>query len=627
MIGFLAKALQRVVVVVKKSGCNLKMGRYLICQRLYLLMDIYKAVSRIKRECGGFDSRFFSDEYRNLLDTDAEKKLFLLLRNILSIVISCDDKGIKASPMFVMADGRRSFSMDDLDEKAYISLKELDIEKFPAEIRAHIGVVLWLGHREFEYARLAAESFRDMFLECFDPEEWTDCYDCIKKAIVLSSVIGDKDGREECLKLVFDKVVEINGGDRLFLSIRLVELLIDQKANCDYAVLISAVKKLLKNNISHRLESIYELLFKLYRKCKNKEGERAAHMDYARTLESFSGAHSTFSQSMQSVNYLKQAIKEYSNWGDEKDVNRVKKTLEEVERVIPGLMKSHEYRTDMSDTYEIIDEMYENLSFQEALIQLAKTVYIRKVDEIKKATVDNTRKNVFSSLAQKTFIDNDGHTVAKIDPLSIKNPEKDEELFVQHMINDEQRYEDLQGHYILRYQINKIEKMEFSVDDVYDIVSDSIIIPEGRSKIIAEGLYYGLKGEMYLSLHILVPQTEQIFRRLASECGDVVFDVKNNGIEQASMLKSVFELPNLNECCDESILFVFKGMMIEKSGSNIRNLIAHGLMDEPQAYSGNAVFFLCSLIRLILFSSRKVLLINNASDRLKMNNKTIKGTD
>ena len=56
---------------------------------------------------------------------------------------------------------------------------------------------------------------------------------------------------------------------------------------------------------------------------------------------------------------------------------------------------------------------------------------------------------------------------------------------------------------------------------------------------------------------------------------------------------------------DNDILFLFKGLLNEQAGANIRNNIAHGIMNERQACSGASLFFICAVIKLLVISSRR----------------------
>ena len=50
--------------------------------------------------------------------------------------------------MFVMADGSRTFSIEDISEDDYLILHSLELEKMPLTLRALIADILWTNKTE-----------------------------------------------------------------------------------------------------------------------------------------------------------------------------------------------------------------------------------------------------------------------------------------------------------------------------------------------------------------------------------------------------------------------------------------------------------------------------------------------
>ena len=87
----------------------------------------------------------------------------------------------------------------------------------------------------------------------------------------------------------------------------------------------------------------------------------------------------------------------------------------------------------------------------------------------------------------------------------------------------------------------------------------------GREDIILNGIYFGLVGDYYTSLHILAPQMENLFRTIARDVGGVTFTLENDNTSKVKVLSSVFEIDELKECYDENILFVFRALLNEQA--------------------------------------------------------------
>ena len=68
---------------------------------------------------------------------------------------------------------------------------------------------------------------------------------------------------------------------------------------------------------------------------------------------------------------------------------------------------------------------------------------------------------------------------------------------------------------------------------------------------------------------------------------------------------------------DNDILFTFKGLLNEQAGANIRNEVAHGLLEESDAGSGMCLFFDAAVIKLLLLTALEAYSIYKSSERLK----------
>lgn len=112
-----------------------------------------------------------------------------------------------------------------------------------------------------------------------------------------------------------------------------------------------------------------------------------------------------------------------------------------------------------------------------------------------------------------------------------------------------------------------------------------------------------MKGDMYLALHILAPQVENMLREAAQKNGAIVTTLKDDDTSDVKLLSSLLKLPELTNILGEDILFMLAGLMNERVGANIRNKIAHGIMSEYEGNDHVAVFFFCLILRIITFYS------------------------
>lgn len=132
-----------------------------------------------------------------------------------------------------------------------------------------------------------------------------------------------------------------------------------------------------------------------------------------------------------------------------------------------------------------------------------------------------------------------------------------------------------------REQINL--EHSIGIKDLQNIISDSPFVPPEREYLFAKGLYAGLTGDFITSTHILIPQIENSVRYLLSKRGVITSGLDDKGIQNAHFLTySLYpsKCPEINSIFDEDTLFDLQGLLVEHSGSNLRNRMAHGLIND-----------------------------------------------
>jgi len=80
--------------------------------------------------------------------------------------------------------------------------------------------------------------------------------------------------------------------------------------------------------------------------------------------------------------------------------------------------------------------------------------------------------------------------------------------------------------------------------------------------------------------------------------GKITSGIDSDGIQDESSLNTTLYLPETKKLVDENIIFDLQGLLVERFGSNLRNLMAHGLMSHNAFYSHNARYLWCLILKL-----------------------------
>lgn len=582
------------------------------------IYDLLKECIVIKKY--GLNAGAFKDEDRERLDTEEEKIVFDLLKNVSSMAIKVDKKGATFHP-FMVWEGKRTFSIEDLTEDDYKIMESLELEQLPINLRARVADVFWTQKKNYKAAIVAAKAYYELFCMLFTDEDWVGTLDLIKRTLFISAQINQKDIYNEAGAKLFNHVVKVNGQDKGFQSLRLLDILVEQGYG-EFTVLLSVVENIINNNINDvtKVEQAYRLKAECSHKIKDTAAAIQSHIELANYYVDHAEKviNKNIQGVLQAVNYYQKAILLYRNNGESQKGEDAHRRLVEIQKDIPKLMVPITTKIDVSELNEKIIKNMEGLSFEESVIRLSQMLTFYKKEDVKVQMLEKYREYPLSHLWGKNLINSVGQTVLALKPLDFINPEKDEELLDMHI--NQKIVEDgkIVGDFCLKYALWHVRSTyNFSLDNLDFLIKDNPIIPEGRERIFRSAIYMILNGDYYEGVHILAPQIENLFRNIAKEVGGLTVTLENDGSSKEKVLSSIFDLPELMDCYDNDILFLFKALINEQSGANIRNEIAHGIVDEASASSGIYLFFVVAVIKLLTYTSVECYEILTKSEKLK----------
>lgn len=544
---------------------------------------------------------------KEIYDQIDDKVLYQLLVNVMSMTIKYRDKNASFEPTFGWQNGVSSFSLKDLSDESIHRLESLDLMRLPLLVRAQICDVLWSIRGNYKYALTAADAYYELFVETYDPEKWVECVNMVNRAVILVAKLNNKTKLNDYLTGIYNYVVCLNGTDKLFFSTQMICMLMNQKYECDYNKLLSISDNLIAGNKENdrRLEEAYRVKVNLYKKLGKMQDSNETMIAYAKELISLAdrAPSRTINDIFLAEKYYQKAISILQNYGQNTD-DVIKKLLSVQKKIVTGL-PVHSIKMDISDVVKMLDERY-SIGYMECLVLLAIDVPWMEVEKTKQEVIKSAAEHPFQNWFYHANINKDGNTVSLIHPIDPSDPEKDQNALWENMYDKARKNEEIYAELALEQILDIIRnKDEFCEDSLDFIVKDNLLIPEGREEIFKKGLYLGISGKYYEALHILAPQVENLFRELAKACGDVVMSYKE-GLQQAITLKLIFDRENLKLCYDEDIIFTFQGLMEKKEGSNIRNLIGHGLLGSDEVGYAE-VFFICAVYKLLFYNTQNAL--------------------
>ncbi len=553
--------------------------------------------------------------------SEEEKSIFDLLKNIVSLGTKIYDDGIEFHPMFVMADGSRTFSIEDISEDDYLILHSLELDKMPLILRALIADILWTNKKEFSAAKIAADAYWKLFMLWYTDEDNVGTIDMIRRAVCISVQTKQTTLYNE-IQEWFNEFIDTKAASAEgFFSLKIMELFFKQK-NFDVFIILKVLDDLIDGNSDNiaKVEQAYKLktecLFKLKRKedaIKNNNLLADYYLEFAEKIfkKDIQGA-------LRAVNFYQKGIMLYRNNGESDKADAAHKRLVEIQKEIPKIMVPFSVELDIKGVIDNLKANMEGLSFEECVIRLTQMFVFEKQEDIKKRVIEEFKDNPISHLFGKSLINAQGQTVLALHPLDIHDPEKDPKLMELHMYQNALEKQKVAGDIWVKNALIIIrDKFVIDKSMVEFLVKDNPIIPDGRERIFQSGLYMFLNGDYYEALHILAPQVENLFRNIAREVGGLTVTLEKDGSSMEKVLSSILSLPELVDCYDNDILFTFRGLLNEQAGANIRNEIAHGIISEYACSTGVCLYFGVAVIKLLSLTSASCYQILKNSEKLK----------
>ncbi len=130
----------------------------------------------------------------------------------------------------------------------------------------------------------------------------------------------------------------------------------------------------------------------------------------------------------------------------------------------------------------------------------------------------------------------------------------------------------------------------------------SPLVPSDRINLTARGLYLGFEYRFSESIHLLSPQVEFMVRDLLKKAGARTSTTDETGIENEVGLSSLLDKPEARPLFGDDIHFNLKALFTDPLGANIRNYVAHGLLNDNSSQSDAVVYAWWLFFKIILRS-------------------------
>jgi hypothetical protein len=216
-----------------------------------------------------------------------------------------------------------------------------------------------------------------------------------------------------------------------------------------------------------------------------------------------------------------------------------------------------------------------------------------RVDELRKNARDRMRKFPLQSLFAATVMSPDGRVIAKRPAMSLggESTDSDEIAIRAEMVRDYGILVSIvvQGDVWPALETMLLEHRLREVDFV-GLARQSPIVPKGREGLFGKALFHGYERDFVSALHLLIPQIEHMVRFHLKQAGAKTTNLDKDGIENENGLSTLMDLPEVENVFGKDLAFELKTLFCDAFGPNLRNELAHGLIDEDACHSPFAIY-------------------------------------
>jgi hypothetical protein len=542
--------------------------------------------------------------------------IFTLLSFTSSLILKSDSGDtIFAIPSYISP--QDNSALDALKEHHINVLQEIVPEIQDAELQARIADILWVKNRsDYRFAQLAVDAYIKSAENLEDPKHWPKFVKRLERVADISRQLGKESGHfiktMSYLELIIKKYYKT---DPLYLTVKCMEIMqkFEQGDFLNYAAIAGEVAERMEQGKDFDKAKTYWLAkSEWHRLAKDPAGMRDARIKAAETQEKFAylhlaGKNPSYTLASYRMNQAIQALRKIEGTNDKVE-NLHKKLLEYQEKSLSEMASINLGPIDYSDTAIAVQNAVKGKSFHEAIFVMAFQLFNPLIyDEIQNRVKKIITESPMQMFATGSLIDSAGRTIAKSkSPMSPKSDSVEHAILCQMYKHCSEFHYGFSALSIIEPARQQIYiEHDVRVRDWLTFTRESEFVPEGREYICARALHAGFNADPLVSVHLIVPQIEHSLRYLLNRQGIITSALNDEGIQEERDINELLYIEkyrvSLEELLGKDIVFHLQGLLISRFGCNLRNRIAHGLLDDQQLYSYDILYLWWFYLRLCLW--------------------------
>lgn len=570
----------------------------------------YYYVKRSLDECAKEKSESGQEEQERILN---------LLSRAASMMLEPSSLSEPFKPYFQdFQAGRRSALPDDFTEEELVFFEEILSDVKEPWLRARLADLLWLCKkpRNPNHAKTAIDWY---ISHGIDSDTWhSDVKNCWWRAARLCMQIKEFD-RLDGIKNRLFSAFKLEHSKSEFMTLWIAKLMDELNIDYDFKKDIASAlfvkgKFFLESSDFISARSYFELSSKKFK----QSGDENALLDSlvavadcfereadSRLAESNMVANSFYENAIQA--YRRIPAKHREDYSIDEKISQIRKKISRTGAA--SLDEMRVFKTpsvDLSDTIKAsIAHVSGKNTIEDALMYFVGLYSGPKYRALQSSAKENMQNSIISSLVGSTHMSGDGRVVGKTPPMNLNGGEDDPDN--QAVLNRQvQRQFGIEIQLVVQGRIvpalrQILMEHRVSKELLRALCHHSPIVPEDREYLLGHAFWLGFEYDFSSAIHLLCPQVEHIVRIKLKEAGAHTSHLDKDGIENEIGLSALMELPEAIQVFGEDLCFEVKSIFTDSLGSNLRNEVAHGLLDDSSS-SISTIYAWWMILRIVIHS-------------------------
>ena len=547
-------------------------------------------------------------------DRQTDSKVLRLLADVCSMQLSTDSVNDPYKPCIVWTDGQRSMIPSDLsDDEIRFFASIVDFIN-NALLKARLADLIWLLQkpRQVKLARTAIDSYRSIPLE---PKIWQrGGRKCWQRAINLAQIrgIGTDEHKSEIEASIVAAFMSATAEYGSF-GLELANLLMSNALGADVSATIGSRLEVLGSVFESQGKVLVALEYnKASADWCRKSGNDSKWVEMTVAVADGwvkeASTHEVSDPPMHSnaASCYERAIQIYRDIpGTHRETYRVDERISELlKRHHESLKKSLNQMSiiksrglDLSQIAESARKAVMGKSSADALASFVNLRPLVNAKKLRDSVIERLKCTPLLAMFSRKAMSRDGHVVKNV------SGDDKEAIYDDEMIRDYRMDVDVDVRGIIVPALEALLlEHRFCVEDFVDLATRSPVVPAGREFLFGRALYAGCDYDFATAIHILTPQIEHMVRLFLKQEGVSTTHLDEDGVETEKSLASLICESAADVILGPDLKFEIRTLFCEPTGPNLRNLLAHGMLDDIASQSIFAIYAWWLTLKLVVTS-------------------------